>query len=969
MKHLKKFSWLVLLFFPCITFAQQLVSGKVLDKNTNAPIPGVTILVKGTTNGTTTDFDGNFGLSVPNTNAILVISYIGFATQEIPANSQNVTIYLEETSLALDEIVLVGYGQTTKKDATGSIEQVTSESFNRGAITSPEQLIAGKTAGVQVIPAGGRPGAQGTIRIRGGVNSLSANTSPLIVIDGVPIDQQGPALNSVNPNDIETFTILKDASATAIYGSRASAGVILITTKSGKGGPLKINFDSYVTSQLPTDFVDVLNANEFRELINAKGTPNQIAQLGGFNTDWQDQIYKAGYGTNNDLTLSGAYKNTTYRVSLGYQLQDGILRTSRFERYNSSVKVTQKLFKNALKIDLNLRNSIVDERFANQGAIGSAVNFDPTQPVFSGNDAFGGFFESLDTDGTPKDIVPRNPVGLLKNNRNLGETRRSVGNIQFDYKIPYVEGLKANLNLGYDYNDFRGTTTIPAVAADGFDEGGSVTNTFSLQRNLLVDFYLNYVKEFESLKSKIDVTAGHSFQDFHRENGFNRLNGINQTQEDFFATENALESYFGRLNYSYANKYLFTYTVRRDGSSRFSDDNKWGTFQSGAVAWTVSEENFLKDHKIISTIKLRAGWGETGQQEVDSDFPFLPTFTFGDSRSQAQFGDEFIPTIRPEGFDANIKWEESKTWNFGLDWGLFNDRITGSVEGFLTDTNDVLSRIPTAAGTNLDNVLLTNVGNLESEGLEITLNATPIQTKDFEWNFNFNIAFLNNKITKLTASDDPTFRGNLVGGISGGVGNTIQINTVGFGQNKFFVFEQAFDTNGKPIEGFYVDQNGDGVINIDDRRQYRDPNPDTVLGFSSYFKYKQFDLNFTLRANFGNYVYNNQAASSGNFSQTNTLDTNTNVHGSILRTDFQEQLLFSDYFVQDASFLKMDNITLAYNFNKLFDQKIGLRVYSTVQNVFTITDYDGLDPEVSGGIDNNLFPRPRTFLVGFNLTY
>ncbi len=971
MRNFKQILLSMLMLLPFAMFAQQTVKGKVLEKSTGQPLPGVNIVVKGTSNGTTTDFDGTFSLNVKKQNVILVFSYLGYKTQEIPASNSFMTINFVQNAQALNQVVIIGYGQTTKKDATGSIEKVGAKDFNKGAIVSAGQLIAGKMAGVQVIPSDGTPGAGATIKIRGGVSSLNASNSPLIVIDGVPVDQQGPALNSINPNDIASFTVLKDASAAAIYGSRASGGVIIITTKSGKtNGPMRVDFNSYLSIANRVNKVEILTAAQFTDAINTYGSASDIAKLGTANTDWQDQIFGTAYGTDNNLTISGGFKHSSYRVSVGYLNQNGLLKTSNVIRTSLDTKYIQYLFKDKLKVTLNLKGAVVDDTFANGGAIGSANRFDPTKPVFSGNSDFGGYWEWLDG-SNPLSLAPRNPVGLLKQNHTVAKTRRSIGNIQLDYKIPGIEGFRANLNLGYDYSDVKGSFSIPATAASNFLEKGLSGNNFQLKRNYLVDFYLNYIKEFEKLDSKIDVTVGQSFQDFHREGSSHSINGLGiENNPRPFATENALVSYFGRANYVFKGKYLATYTFRRDGSSRFSPKNRWGNFNSVALAWNISQEGSLKDSKFLSNFKLRLGYGETGQQELSQgDFPYLPRYTPGDSKVRYEFGNTFFTTLRPEGYDVNIKWETSKTYNVGLDYGFFDNRITGAIDIFYRRTSNVLNAVTPAAGSNLANLIVTNVGDLESNGAELSLSIKAVETDDFTWNFDVNTSFLNNVITKLTATSDPNFIGNQVGGISGGVGNTIQINTVGYAQNSFFVFKQVYNAAGKPIEGVYEDLNGDGVININDRYHYHDPNADMLLGFTNYFRHKNVDLSFTLRGSFGNYAYNNVASSTGNITSLTSLNALTNVSSSILDTKFQNQRLFSDYYIQEASFLKMDNITLGYNFKKVFNQKIKLRLYSTLQNVFTITNYTGIDPEINGGIDNNFNPRPRTFLLGFNLNF
>ncbi len=967
MKQIRQLFLGLLLFIPLMMSAQTIVTGVVTDAS-GTELPGVTVLEKGTQNGTATDFDGKFELKVGDANAILVFSYVGYNTVELPA-AANMTVTLQEATESLEEIVLIGYGSTTKKDATGAVEKVGSDEFNMGAIASPEQLITGKTAGVNVVPPSGRPGETGVIKIRGGVSSLSASNSPLIVIDGVPVDQNGPALNSINPSDIESFSILKDASASAIYGSRATNGVILITTKGGKmNSDFKVTLDSYFSIGSRENKVKVLSKGEFVTAIHSLQNNDANNLLGFETTDWQDEIYRTAYGTDNNFTFSEGFDNTSYRGSIGYMFQEGILKNSDFKRKSASFNLRQNLFDKSLKMDFNIRASWIDDKFADQGAIGSAVQFDPTKPVYSGNDKFGGYWEWLNADGDPLNLAPLNPVGLLDQNKNTANTERYIGNAKFDYYFPFLDGLSLTTNLGFDYNKVKGKTSTPATSAGGFYNGGTRGNYGSLRRNLLADVYLKYKQIFNDVHS-LDIMAGQSFQDFYRENTSFGVdaNGAESTSE--FASTNALLSYMARVKYGYDNRYLITATFRRDGSSRFAPENRWGNFFSGAVAWNIGEEAFLIDNETISTLKLRFGYGETGQQEIGSDFGYLPVYTPGQDNVRYPFGDRYINTIRPSGYDADIKWEESATWNIGLDYGFLNDRITGSIEYFSRSSTDILNTVAPPAGSNLSNSLYTNIGDLSSQGAEFTINADIVDQDNFTWNLGFNASWLDNKIEKLNAVDDPNSPGVATGGISGGVGNTVQTHKVGYPQSSFLVYKQVYDVNGKPLEGVYEDINGDGVINDQDKVIFHNPNPDYIFGLSSYMKMGNFDLNFTMRASLGNYVYNNVASSIGNEFSLYTLNTIRNVHASYLDTGFEELQLWSSYYVQDASFLKMDNITLGYNFNEFKEGKGSFRLYGTVQNVFTITGYDGLDPEISGGIDNNFYPRPRTFLIGFNLNF
>ena len=967
MKKIRQLVFAILFVLPMLMSAQEQITGNVKDDQ-GIELPGVSVMVQGTTQGTATDFDGNFEIEVA-ADAILIFSYVGYTNVEMPA-SANMQVVMLESAESLDEVVLIGYGQTTKKDATGAVEKVSEKEFNVGAIASPEQLITGKTAGVNVTPPSGSPGEGGTVKIRGGVSSLS-NNSPLYVIDGVPIDQKGPALNSINPNDIESFNILKDASATAIYGSRATNGVIIITTKSGKmNSGFKVEIGSYISSGVKQNTVDVLKPDEFRGAVISLDNPDARALLTRENTNWQEKIYQPAFATDNNITLSEGFDNSSYRVGIGYMYQEGILKTGQFTRPSISMNFRQNLFDNSLKMDFNLRGSWVKDRFADDGAIGGSVSFDPTKPVYSNSPEFGGYWEWLNDDGSVNTLAPRNPVGQLNQNTDNANTQRYLGNAKFDYKFGFLEGLSLVVNLGFDYSEVQGQFVVPSESAGGFNDGGSVRDYTEMKRNTLADVYLNYVNTFAD-KHKVDVMLGHSYQDFYREESNITQDGIGSppTGNPRLVSLNALESLFARVNYTFNEKYLFTFTYRRDGSSRFAPENRWAGFFSGALAWNISEEDFLKDSETVSTLKLRLGFGQTGQQEIDKDFGYLPIYTPGDNGVRYPFGSNYYNTLRPEGYDKNIKWEESDTYNIGIDYGFMNDVITGSIEYFKRESTDILSTIAPPSGSNLTNNLYTNIGDLSSEGVEFTVNADIFQTENFTWNVNFNATWLKNEIKKLNNVEDPESPGIAQGGISGGVGNTIQTHKVGYPQFSYLVYQQVYDDAGKPLEGVYVDQNNDGVINDSDKRIYKNPNPDYLMGFSSYMNYKNFDFSFTLRAALGNYAYNNVASSRGYYGAVYELGTLRNVHSSIMDSGFNTQQLWSDYYIQDASFLKMDNVSLGYTFDNLKEGEVGLRLYTTVQNVFTITDYNGLDPEISGGIDDNFYPRPRTFLLGFNINF
>ena len=958
-------------------FAQNNVSGTVKDAKDGSGLPGVTVQVKGTNKGMQTNVDGKFQLSVPS-NAILVFSFIGKASQEITVGNQSVIdVALEDDVKTLNEVVVIGYGSQKKKDLTGSVAAINSEDFNKGNIASPDQLVVGKVAGVQITSNGGAPGAGSTIRIRGGA-SLNANNDPLIVIDGVPLDNSGitgspSALSMINPNDIESMNILKDASATAIYGSRASNGVILITTKKGaKGSALKVNFSSQASAAQSTGYINVLSADEFRTLINEKGTTAQKAVLGTANTDWQKQIYRTAISTDNNLSVTGSLQNVPFRVSVGYTDQNGILKTSNMGRTSASIGVSPTFLNNHLKVDVNLKGSSVDNTFANTGAIGAALAFDPTQPVYSGNNNYGGYWEWLNADGKPNTIAPRNPLGLLNLTSDKSTVQRSIGNIQLDYKFHFLPELRANMNVGYDISKSDGTKLVPAFAAVNYSTAGEKTVYTQNKTNKLFDFYLNYAKDLTALKSRVDVMGGYEYQDFLTESTNLRTNAEGSTvlTDSPYKTQNTLVSFFGRLNYTFDQKYLLTVTVRQDGSSRFSKDNRWGTFPSAALAWKLNEMDFLKNSNTISELKIRAGYGITGQQDIGQNFAYLPRYTASLDNAQYQLGNTFYTTLRAEGYDANIKWEQTATTNAGIDFAFKKARLSGSIDYYFKNTTNLLNVIPVAVGTNLTNQLLTNVGSMENQGVELMLNYNPIHTDKFDWNVAFNATYNENKITKLTNNSDPTYQGVLVGGISGGVGSTVQIHSVGYPAYSFYVLKQVYDANGKPVEGVYVDNKADGVSNVDDQYRYKSPAPKVFLGFNSQMSYDNWSLGFVLRSNIGNYVYNNIKSSNGayiNFSGSNGYVANINPN--VYETQFAKSQLFSDYYIENASFLRMENITLGYTFKNVMGNKINMRLNATAQNVFTVTKYSGLNPEVSGGIDNNVYPVPRTYSLGLNIGF
>jgi len=978
-------------------FGQREITGKVTDADNGDPLIGVNILVVGTSSGSVTDFDGSYTLRLPQGSNVLEFSYTGYTTQRITVGASNVVDVQLKAGAALDEVVVIGYGSVRKQDATGSVNAITEKDFNKGAIVSPEQLVAGKVAGVQITQSSGEPGGGISIRIRGGT-TVGASNEPLFVIDGVPIDNEGTAagrnpLNFLNPSDIETYTVLKDASATAIYGSRGANGVIMITTKKGKKDtPGRLSYEGYYTTSQFTGEPNVLNAEQFRNVVTFVA-PNRLERLGDANTNWFEEITQTAKGHNHSLSFTGGADNIGYRASLGYQELDGVLKGSDTRRTSVALNYNHSMFDNKLSVNFNLRGAFTKDNF-DQGQIGAAWFFDPTQPVYDPeNKAFAGFWEY------GVGLAPRNPVSTYSQIEDYGNNLRALGNIELEYKFDdLIPGLSAKLNLGYDLLNGKKRRFVPTTYAN--EMVTSFTGDIYLENpsrsNQLLETYLNYKKNLGD-SHRIDLTAGYSYQDFDEEYASYRaynlstdIFGVNSTlpAADFEASnsviENRLISFFGRANYAFRDKYLFTVTLRRDGSSRFSENNRWGLFPSAALAWRITEEPFADGLKnVFSDLKLRLGYGITGNESIP-DYAYIPTYTYSNVRARYQFGYEnglpvYVTTVRPNGYDANLKWEETASYNFGLDFGLMNGRINGTLEYYYKKTDDLLFTVNIPAGTNLTDRILTNIGELENSGIELSLNAFVVDTKDFSWNLGFNAARNKNKVLAI---DQISNQGVLAGRISGGVGNFVQILQVGQPVYSFYVFQQLYAADGSPLQDgidhnddgavnladIYADVNGDGAVNDLDKRPFEKPAPDYLIGISSSLNYKAFDLSFTLRANAGNYVYNNNASNGGYFNIVNERGDIflNNMHTSALVTNFQTPQYFSDYYVEDGSFLRLDNVTLGFNIPSK-PGRPSLRLYATGQNLFVSTNYSGLDPEVNNGLDNNLYPRSRAFIFGLNL--
>ncbi len=979
-KNLKLFLIFASLLIASAGYGQKVkITGRVTDAS-NEGIPGVSIIVAGTTVGTTTDVNGNYTLEA-DPQSTISFSFIGYKTQQVVVQNQAViNIMLEEETFGVDEVVVIGYGQVKKGDATGSVTAVSAKDFNKGAITSAQDLLIGKTSGVVITTAGGEPGSGSTIRIRGG-SSLNASNDPLLIIDGVPIDNNkisgsSNLLSFVNPNDIETFTILKDASATAIYGSRASNGVILITTKTGKAGsPLTISYDINTSAASDIKFMEVYSGDEIRQIAldHVKiYNPSYFSLLGNENTNWQKEIFRTALTHDHNLSLTGSVKTFPFRVSLGYTDQDGIMKNTDMRRMTGSISLTPTFFENSLKVNANLKAMNTDHNFGDPGALGSAINMDPTQPVYDGNPASDGYFQWSNYGanlGTP------NPVQQLMEVDNKSNVKRVIGNIQFDYRLPFLKDLRANLNMATDYTTSEGHNnrpkTSPSVLTSPY--WGRLSDFTGENYNNLLDFYLNYTRDISSIFSRVDMTAGYSWQHFKRES-YSYTRGYYDKDHVFagddvssYITENYLVSFFGRINYTLLDKYLLTMTLRDDGSSRFVGKNKWGLFPSVAFAWKIKDEAFLKNVKALSELKLRLGWGVTGQQDIGNDYPAQAKYKTSVAGYYYPIGGVFLPTLRPEAYDPNIKWEETTTQNIGLDFGFFDNRINGALDLYKRVTDDLLNSVTIPTGSNFSNTLLTNVGSLENKGIELNLNVIPVSTKDMSLTLGFNLTYNKNKITKLLLSDDPDYIGVLYGDAFTG---QKQVTRVGYPAYSFFVNKQVYDTNGYPIEGLYVDLSGmGGVVNGDnaDKYIYHNPVADYLMGFSVRFDYKNFDFSLSSRGSIGNYVYN-QVAAGASYDQMYQIGYWKNFPKYLSDTRFVKRQFTSDYFVDNASFFKLDNMSAGYRFDKIAG-KLSARISLTVQNLMTVTKYDGIDPEVPGGIDNNFYPRPRTFMLGINLTY
>jgi len=991
MKTIYKKLFFLFLLLPFCVLAQNTFSGSVLDKVSGQPIPGVNVNVQGSAVGASTDFDGKFKLGNVKINDRVIFSYIGYKNETVVFDKQqDLVVSLSEDANTLQEVVIqVGYGTVKKKDATGAVAVISSKDFNQGLTVTPESLINGRIAGVNVT-GGGAPGAKADIRIRGG-SSLGASNDPLIVIDGLPLSNKTPngatsILSTINPSDIESFTVLKDASAAAIYGSRAANGVIVITTKKGSKGGVKVSFNSQVGVNTIDRKVDALSADQFRSLVNEVGSEAQKAKLGTASTDWQDQIFSTVLTTNNNISASGSlFNKVPARLSVGNTSNPGILNNTSFERSTVSLSLNPVLLDKHLKIDISGNLSLGKNRFQDEGAvIGSAVGFDPTQSVYQQGSRYGGYFQWLESNGNVNLLAAKNPVALLNQTNNRATSTRKWGNVRLDYKLHFFEDLRAVVELGIDRFDSSGFTDVSTASVTGFQPSSFSTGNWSnlgdyksytdARQNKNLNAYFNYVKEVG--KFKVDATAGYNYQMFQREGYVSgdtrRPTPLEDVQTD---PDINLQSYFGRLILNFDSKYLLTINHRRDGSSRFSKENRWADFSGAALAWNISEESFLKDNNTLSNLKLRVGYGQTGQQDIDASYDYLRRVTLGTINSQYIFGNTIYSVARPEGFNENVKWEEITETNIGIDYGFFNNRISGSLNYFDKNSNDLLAFIAYPDGANLRNAGFANIGSVTTKGVEFNIESDIVRTDNFNWNLAFNTTYIDQKVSNLGITV-PGFEGYLTGdNIAGGTGNKVLINSVGYAPNSFYVYEQLYDTNKRPIQGAYVDRNGDGTIDNSDRYRFKKPAADYSFGLFSTFNYKNVDFVMNWRASLGNYIFDNVSSDKGYLDAALRRDTDlSNITTDYYNTGFTSedngtQRYYSDYFVKDASFIKLDNVTIGYTLDKTLLKSVSLRFSAGVQNVLTFTKYDGLDPEKFNGIDGNIYPRARTYLFGVNANF
>ena len=1018
--------WFLAFVMLCLAFPafaqKSAVTGTVVDPE-GEPLIGASVLAEGTSEGVATDFDGNFSINVAP-NAVLVVSYVGYDTQRVSVDGRkHIDITLKENSVMLNEVVAIGYGVVKKSDATGSVAVVKPDEIEAGLATSAQDMLVGATPGV-VVTTNGSPSEGGTIRIRGGA-SLNANNDPLIVIDGVPMERgnvKGSAnpLALISPDNIESMTVLKDASSTAIFGSRASNGVIIITTKKGQSGKPQVNFSANMHIAHARTTLDMMSAAQYRRFVTELNGAESgvLTSLGDADTDWQDEILRTSVSHDYALSVGGTVGILPYRVSVSYTKNNGIITNTGMDRLTAGLNLSPKFFNDLLSVNASIKGAYIKNEYTNVGELAGAAAMNPTIPV-RGENVFnnwttyiaGGALAGATTPGNAiNTLAALNPVSRIKDFDRHADVWQSVGNLQLDLKMPFLTDLRANLNLGYEYNHGKETNFDSPFSPSAWKSGhyspdttdptkdGFSTIGYDHQRryNLLLDFYLNYNREFEEIKSSLDVTAGYSWQKFvsktkgwgvvyapdeyaaqyaainniSEEDALTYMRAINGYQRDVVGRTSSpyqLVSFFGRVNYGFMGKYLLTVTVRCDGSSRFSKDHRWGTFPSVALAWRMIDENFMEDTRgWLSDLKIRGTWGVTGQQDLFLSFPYLPVYNVSTNQNQAWIGPDGKPVyvVTPQSYNADLKWEETTTWNAGIDFGFFNNRINGSIDFYKRKTKDLLTWANYPAGSNLSNEGNLNLGDMENTGIEFNIITRPVVTTDFSWTSSLNVAWNKNKITRM--AEGATGAAGSIGN-----GNNVQLNSVGHAAFSFYVYEQVYNPDGTPMEGVFVDRDGDGAITDADKYIFHSRDPKVTLNWQNSFTYKNWDLSFALRASLGNWMYN-QNMSSASFANPSAMIAplgNLMNDTYIFKQSRTTTMLLSDYFVQNASFLRCDNITLGYTWDNLLNNALRLRLFGAVQNPFVITKYKGLDPEKFEGIDNDVYPKPTTYSIGLIATF
>ena len=995
----------ILLLVGVSAMAQRTITGTVISADDNLGVPGAQVIVRGTTTGTTTDANGRFSMNVPSEATHLVFSFMGMETQEVAIGGRStIDVSMRSDAIGLGEVVVIGFGTATRERLTGAVSTVSAGDLRQGVFANPSALLSGKVAGVNVTQTDGRPGAGNQIRIRGG-SSLS-NNDPLIVIDGLPVSNadisgQTSALSSLNPNDIYSMTILRDASATAIFGSRASNGVILITTRSGSGAqPGQINVEVSTVNSLATVArrVDVLSAPQLMNLVEAYPFASEAARnarLGMFgyfdengerriaNTCWQSEIYRHAFSSDNNVSVTGAFsRNFPFRVSVGNLHQNGILRTDHINRTTAAISLRPSLLQNHLNINANVRGSHQQSRFGYGGAIGAALAMCPTKPVRTwGMDPHNGFWQWGAIPGSPNRVLtmlaPNNPVSMLEARHDLGTGNRLFGNIQADYRLHWLPDLSASVNFGFDLVNGSGSVVWEPWSPSPHDGFGRFSRYDQTRTDLLFDAALNYSRLFG--RHRLEIMAGHTFQQWQTEYlhfqtyRYDRVTPVGEPPalpRNF--QESALMSFFGRLQYSFDDRYMFQASLRTDGSSRFSAENRWGVFPAVSAAWRLDREQFLANSPFITSLRLRAGWGVTGQQEGIGNFGHIARYSISNLQAQVLFGDQWFQMWRPEAFDQTRGWEETAQWNIGIDYGFLGGRIRGSIDAYHSVTTNLLNGTFLPLGSNFAVQMTQNIGSMENQGIEFSINVIPVQTNDLSVDLGLNFTMNRRQITQLTLNDDdPNFHGVLQGGI--GEGFYVQMHAVGHTPNTFFLHQHLFGPGGHPINdgvllNMFADLNGDGAINDDDRRLYRSPDPLAFLGFNARVHWRDWSLATSLRSNIGHYIFNNVHAQNANYLQMWGGGFTRNAPVNILQTGFRGRHMLSDFFLENATFLRMDYVSLSYNFGRIFD--IGnLSASFTVQNVFVLTGYSGIDPEIAGGIDGNTYPFPRTFSLGLRFNF